>query len=81
MVGHYTMWVQDKAAAVGCAAMTSTMGVDGEDYGVLLLTCNYSWTNLIGTPVYIAGKTASKCKTGRDTTYKGLCSENEDFSY
>lgn len=81
VVGHFTQWVQDKAEAVGCAAITSTMTYNGKEYGAFLLTCNYSWGNLLGSPVYVAGETASKCTTGTDKKYPGLCSEDEDFSY
>lgn len=81
VVGQFTQWVQSKAEAIGCAAIMSTMTYGEEEYGTFLLTCNYSWGNLLGSPVYVAGETASNCTTGPDDTYPGLCSINEDFSY
>lgn len=78
-MGHFTQWVQDKSEAIGCAAVFSTMKFSGEKYGTYMLTCNYSYGNLLGSPVYVAGKTASKCITGQDKTYPGLCSINESY--
>ncbi|XP_055301718.1 antigen 5 like allergen Cul n 1-like [Sitodiplosis mosellana] len=81
VVGHFTAWVQDRTEAIGCAAVFTTPNYNGKDYGAFILTCNYSFSNLLGTPVYVAGTTASKCMTGRDATYPGICSENEVITY
>lgn len=56
VVGQFTQWVQSKAEAIGCAAIMSTMTYGEEEYGTFLLTCNYSWGNLLGSPVYVALK-------------------------
>lgn len=78
-VGHFAQCVQDQCEAIGCASVFSTMVFSGRRYGTYLLTCNYSHGNLLGSPVYESGKTASKCTTGTDRTYPGLCSIYEYY--
>ncbi|XP_031626612.1 antigen 5 like allergen Cul n 1-like [Contarinia nasturtii] len=78
-VGHFTQWVQEKAEAIGCAAAFTKMTVEGKETQAVLFACNYSYGNMIGSPVYVAGSKASKCKTGADKTYPGLCSINEVY--
>lgn len=74
-VGHFTQFVTDDAFAVGCAA---TRFNEGKRVSTVL-ACNYSRANLNGSPVYVAGPTASDCKTGTNTKYPGLCSSNEKY--
>lgn len=45
-----------------------------------IMTCNYSRGNPVkGAKVYMAGPTASSCKSGTNSKYPGLCSENEQI--
>ncbi|KFB44575.1 hypothetical protein ZHAS_00012457 [Anopheles sinensis] len=37
------------------------------------LVCNYSYTNIIGHPVYTVGPAGSKCQAGMNPNYPGLC--------
>lgn len=67
--------VTDDAFAVGCAASRFK---DGEK-DITYLVCDYTRSNLNGASVYKVGPTASECKTGTNSKYPGLCSENEKF--
>lgn len=53
--------------------------MNGRDWSATWLACDYSYGNMIGTPVYEAGSPASKCKTGNNSEYPGLCSKNEKY--
>jgi hypothetical protein len=44
---------------------------------VQYMVCNYATTSITEYPVYALGKPASRCKTGENPNYPGLCSENE----
>lgn len=39
--------------------------------------CNYSFNNILGSPVYVAGPTGSQCANGTNPFYAGLCNLNE----
>lgn len=41
--------------------------------------CNYAVANISGRPVYEKGAPASKCKTGKNAKYPGLCNANEKY--
>lgn len=60
---------------VGCAEVWYPGGGMGHVY----FGCNYATLILIGEPVYIDGPTGSKCQTGRDKKFPGLCSVNEKY--
>lgn len=68
--------VQEMGTSMGCAILQQT----GEK-GIVqqILTCNYSYINIEGLPVYGIGVTASQCTTGPDATYPSLCSDNEVY--
>lgn len=68
-IGHFTQVVHDSAIAVGCAASQFTDGV----WNATLVACNYSHGNVLGDPVYLSGKPASKCLKGRDSVFTNLC--------
>lgn len=74
-IGHFTQMVTDDAFAVGCAA---TRYYDGSMISTLL-ACDYSRTNVIDGKVYVAGKSASECKSGKNPEYLALCSEREKY--
>ena len=67
--GHFTQLIQYRVVAIGCALATYT----SKGWKTDLMACNYSFGNLVSSPVYIAGTAASKCKNGKDTVYKNLC--------
>lgn len=69
-IGHFTQVVRDKVVAIGCAASRYT---DSNGWKSTLIACNYSYGNMVGTPVYIGGNPASKCPKGRDSIYGNLC--------
>uniref|UniRef100_A0A182KFN0 Venom allergen-1 n=1 Tax=Anopheles christyi TaxID=43041 RepID=A0A182KFN0_9DIPT len=70
-IGHFTQMVSDRAWKVGCAAQHWT---ENRLYNVFYLVCNYSFTNMVGEPVYVQGPRASRCTTGEDKLYPGLFS-------
>ncbi|XP_037814055.1 antigen 5 like allergen Cul n 1-like [Lucilia sericata] len=74
--GHFTAMVQEKNMAVGCAILRQRS--NGQT--MQLMTCNYSYTNILGSAVYRHGRTASKCTTGRNPNFKSLCSVNENYN-
>lgn len=71
MIGHFTAMAQDRTNRIGCAGSV----YNGAER---LLTCNYAFTNLQGSPVYESGQAASGCKTGTNPDYPNLCSTSED---
>uniref|UniRef100_A0A182MEB1 Venom allergen-1 n=1 Tax=Anopheles culicifacies TaxID=139723 RepID=A0A182MEB1_9DIPT len=73
-IGHFTQMVSDRAWKIGCSAQLWIE--DGKD-NVVYLLCNYSFSNMEGQPVYTKGKPASRCTTGGNTLYPGLCSIRE----
>ncbi|XP_055913718.1 antigen 5 like allergen Cul n 1-like [Eupeodes corollae] len=70
--GHFTVMIADRNTQVGC----SIMHMKSEK---TVFTCNYSWTNIRNAKLYIPGRAASQCKTGKNTQYPGLCSINEKY--
>lgn len=68
------MW--EDAAVVGCAGVKYTDAAGKEAN----LICNFGYGNLAGNYVYQSGPPGSKCKTGTNPKYTGLCSEKEDYS-
>jgi len=75
-IGHFTAMATDRSVAVGCAgARYVANGMEN-----FLFACNYASTNLIGSPVYVVGRAASGCSTGRHSKYTNLCSVNEKYA-
>lgn len=68
-IGHFTAMMQDQNIAVGCGAARYT-DVNGQK--ITYVACNYAWTNLFNTKVYVSGSPASQCSQ-TDTTYTSLC--------
>lgn len=46
-----------------------------------LYICNLHIGNELDSPVYEAGRPASKCRTGSNDKYPGLCGKNENYYY
>lgn len=73
-VDRFTQIVQDEACALGCAMIK----YNNYDKYTYYFVCNYSLNNIIGECVYESStEAASKCKTGKNPDYPGLCSVNE----
>lgn len=64
----------EKSVKVGCGGVK----YNGNERQ---LTCNYSFTNALGSAVYETGKAGSKCRSGMSETYPNLCSKNEHVDY
>lgn len=78
MIGHFTQLVRDQAYAVGCAMAQYKKG---RQY-TTLYTCNYSLSNILDYPIYEnTTNAASKCKSGTNIAYPGLCSTDEIYDY
>ncbi|XP_017836482.1 antigen 5 like allergen Cul n 1 [Drosophila busckii] len=76
--GHFVEMVVDKSAKIGCAILRFTR--PDHTYGyVYNVVCNYSSIYALDAPVYEVGRTASRCQTGRNPLYPGLCSTREHY--
>uniref|UniRef100_A0A182Q1W9 Venom allergen-1 n=1 Tax=Anopheles farauti TaxID=69004 RepID=A0A182Q1W9_9DIPT len=73
-IGHFTQMVSDRTWKIGCSAQHWK---ESNDSTAFYFVCNYSFTNMIGQPVYVKGSPASRCLTGQDGQYSGLCSKKE----
>ncbi|XP_065075545.1 antigen 5 like allergen Cul n 1-like [Ochlerotatus camptorhynchus] len=73
-IGHFTQIISDRTWKVGCSL---THYITNGKFINYYLVCNYSMTNMIKEPIYKKGKTGSKCETGQNPQYKGLCSPRE----
>lgn len=68
-IGHFTQIVTDEAGEIGCGISQFTS--DGFKFN--LVACNYAITNIVGSPVYVAGAAASACRNGTNPNYTSLC--------
>ncbi|XP_070497945.1 antigen 5 like allergen Cul n 1-like [Chironomus tepperi] len=68
-IGHFLQMVQDRAIRIGCAAARFTT----VQWATTLVTCNYSFGNVLNQAVYQIGNPGSACRT-RDSTFPNLCS-------
>lgn len=80
VIGHFTQMVRDESFAVGCSIVKSQHPADGSNWNCYYIACNYATSNIIRRPVYEIGAIGSKCKTGRNPQYPGLCSKNENYT-
>ncbi|XP_031622599.1 uncharacterized protein LOC116340305 [Contarinia nasturtii] len=74
-IGHFTQIVMDQAYKMGCAITK----FNEEGTRKSLIACNYAVSNVNGLPIYDVGATASKCKTGTNPQYPGLCTVDEKY--
>lgn len=72
-IGHFTQVVSDLADQVGCGLITFTKS----GAKTLIMACDYSRSNLVTQPIYQSGAAASECKSGKNTQFPNLCSQNE----
>lgn len=79
MIGHFTVMVNDKNDAVGCAIIRFQRKMyDGYVYKYHYFVCNYGYTNMRNEQVYEPGRAASKCKK-TNPHFKGLCYTSADI--
>ncbi|XP_050092426.1 antigen 5 like allergen Cul n 1-like [Anopheles aquasalis] len=72
-IGHFTQMVSDRSSTIGCA-MQYWFALGWDTY---YLVCDYGLTNIGNRPVYKKGVTASRCITGTNSNFPGLCSTSE----
>lgn len=65
----FAQMIWSNASAMGCGVVKYKSNY--------YITCTYNTGRVIGDPVYEIGRTGSKCKTGINSKYPGLCSKNE----
>lgn len=72
----------DSANRIGCAVSQSKSAkVQDKPYPYITwLACDYSYGNMADSPVYVAGPMASKCSTGPNPKWEGLCSTAEKYA-
>ncbi|XP_021703967.1 venom allergen 5 [Aedes aegypti] len=74
-IGHFTQIVSDRTTKVGCAMVSFIRSPFTQKYFV----CNYGFTNLQESPVYVSGTACSKCTSGCNSKYPGLCNVAENI--
>lgn len=79
MIGHFTQIVRDQSYKIGCSISQYVEQKAGRTWYAVYYVCNYAVTNIINYPIYEQGAPASKCKTGNNAKYPGLCSANEKY--
>ncbi|KAL9693543.1 hypothetical protein quinque_012828 [Culex quinquefasciatus] len=75
-IGHFTQIVSDRTNRIGC----SLVKYDEDGWTNQYFVCNYALTNIVGQPIYAAGNACSKCTSGCNAAYPGLCNANENVS-
>ncbi|XP_055845728.1 antigen 5 like allergen Cul n 1-like [Episyrphus balteatus] len=78
VVGHFTQMCIEKSNGVGCHAV-KFRNTNYNNMYTYYLVCNYAKIFEYYGQIYSSGPTASKCKTGTNPNYKGLCSVNEVY--
>lgn len=76
-IGRYLQVVKNNADRIGCSIVQYS---NAADLVCSLFVCSYNVGNLINYPTYEIGPIASKCSTGINDHFPGLCSEKEDFA-
>lgn len=77
--GHFTQIARDQSYKVGCSISQYVEQRGGTTWYTVYYVCNYAVTNISNYPIYEKGAPASKCKTGPNAKYPGLCSVNEKY--
>lgn len=71
--------VVDKTFRVGCGIIRFTRP-DVPFVYVYNVVCNYASIYALDAPVYEVGYPTSKCTTGKNPYYPGLCSTKEEYN-
>lgn len=75
--GRFLQLVKSNADRVGCSAIEYR---DVRNYRCTIIECFYNARSIANVPTYEIGPAASRCETGANPKFNGLCSENEDYS-
>lgn len=75
--GRFLQVVKSNADRIGCSAIEYH---DVRNYRCTVIGCNYNAGSIVNVPTYEIGPTASRCVTGENPKYTGLCSEYEDYT-
>lgn len=67
-IGHFLQIAQDRVIRIGCASARFTT----IQWATTLVTCNYSFGNVLNQAVYQIGDSGSGCTT-RNTQFSNLC--------
>lgn len=70
-IGHFSLMANDRITRMGCAATKYWNPENKRNY--VYYVCNYSFTNVLGKPIYKKGKPCAKCDGKCSTKYTGLC--------
>ncbi|XP_058448518.1 antigen 5 like allergen Cul n 1-like [Malaya genurostris] len=70
-IGHFALMANDRITQVGCSAAKYFNPDNKRNY--VYYVCNYSFTTVLGKPVYRKGKPCSKCSDNCSKKYPGLC--------
>ncbi|XP_049308689.1 scoloptoxin SSD976-like [Bactrocera dorsalis] len=77
--GHFAEIAVDRNTHVGCGIIRFTRP-DVPYVYIYNMVCNYASIYALDTPVYTVGQPGSRCLTGKNPYYPGLCSENEPIN-
>ncbi|XP_041781124.1 antigen 5 like allergen Cul n 1-like [Anopheles merus] len=77
-IGHYTQMVSDRTTAIGCGVVIYPKKMEDFVFKMVLYACNYAITSIVHQPIYRKGEPASRCRTGTNPDYAGLCSWEEN---
>lgn len=75
--GRFLQVVKSNADRIGCSAIEY---LDERNYRCTVIGCNYNAGSIVDVPTYEIGPTASRCSTGVNPKFKGLCSPYEDYT-
>jgi hypothetical protein len=76
-IGHFTAMVNARMTHIGCGM---TIFTNANNLRQAIFTCNYAFTNVLNRPVYVSGGIGAQCTTGRDATFRNLCTVNESIN-
>uniref|UniRef100_A0A182PT93 Venom allergen-1 n=1 Tax=Anopheles epiroticus TaxID=199890 RepID=A0A182PT93_9DIPT len=77
-IGHYTQMVSDRTTAIGCGVVIYPQKQEDFVFKMVLYACNYAITSIVHQPIYLKGEAGSRCTTGTNPDYGGLCSWEEN---
>uniref|UniRef100_A0A182W654 Venom allergen-1 n=1 Tax=Anopheles minimus TaxID=112268 RepID=A0A182W654_9DIPT len=77
-IGHYTQMISDRTTAIGCGVVIYPQKMEDFVFKMVLYACNYALTSIVHQPVYLKGEPASRCATGTNPDYAGLCRVEEN---
>lgn len=74
---NFLLMIHEKANRVGCA-ISQYQGPRGK---TTYLVCNYSFSVIEETQIYESGEVGSKCVSGINENFDGLCSDDEEVEW